>query len=505
VQDTIDFAPALGGTISLSSALPDLSANIILDGPGASDLSVARSGNPGTPAFRIFTVAAGGDVEISGLTITGGRGDIVQFGVPKVILGGGIANAGTLTVTDCTIRGNSAANFGGGINNLGTLTVVNSTISGNSSSVGGGIENGGTLTVTNSTISGNSADIMGGGIDHGVITSYTLSSTVFRLDVTNCTISDNLASSGGGISSISNALGTVTNSLISGNSNGSLTGAPGFSLSHNLIIDAPDPLLGPLADNGGPTLTMALLPGSPAIDAGVPVAGVTTDQRGVPRPQGTAPDIGAFESRGFAIAIVSGDNQSAPTRSAFPDLLTVRVTSHFGEPVAGGRVIFAAPATGASSVLSTSPAIIDAIGQAVVTATANGIGGAYTITTRATGAMDVSFSLTNTGPPGVTGVVSVTHSMRGIDQIILGFSEDLIPGSAKNRRFFSIASGVQKQHKINFSKFVKIGGVSYDGTKHQVTIKLAKPVKSPVQVTVYSGIKATDGLSSRGKFTAVVN
>ena len=98
-----------------------------------------------------------------------------------------------------------------------------------------------------------------------------------------------------------------------------------------------DPLLGPLADNGGPTFTQALLPGSPAIDAGVAVAGVTTDQRGVPRPQGTAPDIGAFESRGFTLAVVSGDDQSAPAGSAFPAPLVVRVASPFGEPVAGGR------------------------------------------------------------------------------------------------------------------------------------------------------------------------
>ena len=82
-------------------------------------------------------------------------------------------------------------------------------------------------------------------------------------------------------------------------------GAVFVSLGHNLFSDTPaaplnptdlvntDPLLGPLADNGGPTLTQALLPGSPAIEAGVNVPGVTTDQRGVSR--GSAPAIGAFE------------------------------------------------------------------------------------------------------------------------------------------------------------------------------------------------------------------
>jgi hypothetical protein len=207
---------------------------------------------------------------------------------------------------------------------------------------------------------------------------------------------------------------TATASLFANGAGGNLSVDPGEFVSggHNLFSDTPgvaldptdlvntDPLLGPLADNGGPTMTMALLPGSPAIDAGVPVPGVTTDQRGVPRPQGQAPDIGAFESRGFTLAIVSGDNQLAQAGSTFPEFLSVRVASPFGEPVAGGRVTFAAPTTGASAVLSTDPAIIDANGQATVTATANGIGGAYAVTARTAGAVDVAFTLTNFGSSG---------------------------------------------------------------------------------------------------------
>jgi hypothetical protein len=504
-QDTIDFAPSVTGTISLSSALPDLSTNVILDGPGATVLTVARSSNAGSTAFSIFTVPDGVEATISGLTITGGKGNAVQFNTLTRVEGGGIDNTGTLTVTNCMITGNSASDFGGGISNLGTLTVTNSTITGNMASAGGGIDNGGTLTVTNSTITGNAGDF-GGAIENGIITSWTPAKAIYRLYVTNCTISDNSAGMVGGITSISNYLGTVTNSLISGNLGGSYSGPPTIALSHNLITDAPDPFLGPLADNGGPTDTMALLPGSPAIDAGVPVAGVTTDQRGVARPQGTAPDIGAFESRGFTIAIVSGDDQSATCGSTFPEPLTVRVTSPFGEPVAGGRVTFAAPATGASAGLSTDPAIIDANGQAVVTVTANGIGGAYAVTARTAGAMDVAFALTNSGPPAVTGVVAVTHSTRGITRIMLGFSEDMIPRSATNRRFFSIAAGVQEKRRgLVFSKRVKISGLSYDGAAHQVTIRMAKPVTGIVQVTVQGGIRATNGLSSHGRFTAVVN
>ena len=116
-----------------------------------------------------------------------------------------------------------------------------------------------------------------------------------------------------------------------------------------------DPLLGPLADNGGPTQTMALLPGSPAINAGVAVPGVTTDQRGVTRPQGNATDIGAFESRGFILAVVSGDDQSTETGTAFPAPLVVSVVSPFGEPVAGGLVTFTAPVTGAAAEIVGTP------------------------------------------------------------------------------------------------------------------------------------------------------
>ncbi len=258
-QDTIDFAPSVTGTISLLSALPDLSASMTINGPGASTLSIARSGQAGIAAFRIFTLPNGVDAAISGLTISGGLGDTLAVSQGKTLnVGGGIENAGTLTLTGCTISGNSSTDFGGGINNLGTLTVVNSTLSGNSSSTGGGIENGGTLTLTNCTISGNSGNF-GGAIENGVITSFTSATAVYELSVTNCTISDNSAGTVGGISGIVNYFGTIKNSLISGNTGGSYGGLTSVTLSHDLITDAPDPFLAPLAANGGPTLTMAPL------------------------------------------------------------------------------------------------------------------------------------------------------------------------------------------------------------------------------------------------------
>ena len=201
---------------------------------------------------------------------------------------------------------------------------------------------------------------------------------------------------------------TVTMSIFANTVGGNLTGLL-VSLGHNLFSDTPgvpldptdlvntNPLLAALGNYGGPTETMALLPGSPAIDAGVSVPGVTTDQRGVPRPQGSAPDIGAFESRGFTLAVVGGSGQSAHGGSPFAAPLVVSVSSRFGEPVAGGLVTFSAPAKGASATLSGNPATIGANGQASVTAVANAAAGAYTITAGAAGAGNVGFQLTNAG------------------------------------------------------------------------------------------------------------
>src|SRR5262249_28583471 len=126
-----------------------------------------------------------------------------------------------------------------------------------------------------------------------------------------------------------------------------------------------NPLLSPLGNYGGPTQTMALLPGSPAIDAGnnalIP-AGVTTDQRGFNRIVNATVDIGAFEARGFPLAPTWG---SAKTVGVSPAPLVVTVTANDSiEPVAGGLVTFTPPASGASAELTGNPATISASGTA---------------------------------------------------------------------------------------------------------------------------------------------
>jgi predicted outer membrane repeat protein len=218
---------------------------------------------------------------------------------------GGIRGGSVVTVTNSTITGNSAADTGGGIYGAG-VSLVNSTISGNSAGTsGGGIYGHLGVSVVNSTISGNSAGTSGGAI-------YNV---VSFLDVANSTITGNSAPSGGGIYNDGDDLVEISNTILNAGASGENifnSGGTITSLGYNLSSDDgggyltgpgdqinTDPLLGPLQDNGGPTFTHALLPGSPAIDAGDPSFSPppVNDQRGCPfdRVFNGRIDIGSLE------------------------------------------------------------------------------------------------------------------------------------------------------------------------------------------------------------------
>jgi hypothetical protein len=226
--DTIEFQVGLTGTITLMSALPQVTQDLTINGPGAAVLIVS-----GNHLYQVFNIASGVTVSISGLTISngndpGGGGGISNAGLLSITnstfsgnsasSGGGIFNNGVgalVSVTNSSFSGNSASTGGGIFNNVGTTLTVNSTFFGNSASSGlgggGGIFNneGGNLTVTDSTFSGNSASLIGGG---GILNS------VGTLTVNNSTFSGNSASSGSGI--LNNGVGalvTVTNTTFSGN------------------------------------------------------------------------------------------------------------------------------------------------------------------------------------------------------------------------------------------------------------------------------------------------
>jgi predicted outer membrane repeat protein len=151
--DTIHFAGKLTGqTITLTSGLLEINKNLTIQGLGAGGLAISGNG-----ASSIFVVDPSGNVNLSGLTLEDGHSGGAA---------GAIANeiGGTMTISGCTITGNTAYGNGGGIWNGGTMTVSGSTITGNTSrALGGGISNIGTLTVSDCTITGNSA-VQGGGI-----------------------------------------------------------------------------------------------------------------------------------------------------------------------------------------------------------------------------------------------------------------------------------------------------------------------------------------------------
>lgn len=233
--------------------------------------------------------------------------------------GGGIRMDGQIVLTDSTVSNNTARFTGGGVLLRGRADVARSTISGNTG--GGGIvldSFGGLLNLTNSTVSGNVTTGNGGGI------AIALPDQPNTVNLNNVTITNNTAGgAGGGVSSLffhgpgsPPGLGVfnVRNTIIAGNTDQSAIGpdcsGPLMSFGHNLLqnptgctllgditgtVFGLDPRLGPLADNGGPTLTHGLLAGSPAIDAGDNATCEATDQRGVARPVGVTCDIGAFE------------------------------------------------------------------------------------------------------------------------------------------------------------------------------------------------------------------
>jgi len=285
--DTINFDPALKGQIiTLTTAELAISKNVTISGPGANLLTVARA--QGVSNFRILHITSSHTVTVQGLTITNGS--------PGSGFGGGILNdGGTLSVINCTLSGNHSPLSGGAIDNFAgessaTLTVENSTLTGNlADDYGGGIANlvsgpnNATLTINNSTLSADTG-LAGGGI---VNLSGGGSALV---TVSNTTFSGNVAEFGGGIGNARTSFGaaivdlgnTIFKSGASGenilNNSGSVI-SHGYNLSDDDaggFLTGPgdqintDPLLGPLQDNGGPTFTHALLPGSPAIDTGDP-------------------------------------------------------------------------------------------------------------------------------------------------------------------------------------------------------------------------------------------
>ncbi len=327
--------------------------------------------------------------------------------------GGMFNNSSSPSLTDVTFFSNRATTqYGGGMHNeansrpiLNQVTFKNNTASNH----GGGMFNtGSTPTLTNVTFYGNSTrdpNSWGGGMSNWGCSPI----------LTNVTFSGNstywASGGGGGMANFTNSKPQIQNSIFWGNAglngpqifNGGDTeasiikdsvipGCPTHSVCTDIITT--DPLIGSLGSYGGLTETFPLLPGSSAIKASNNNC-PTIDQRGIVRSMPFC-DIGAFESRGFTMAISGGSPQSAGINTVFASPLSILVSSEHNEPVTGGRVSFTTPLSGGSATLSVNPAVIDASGFASATATANGtVSALYNINASAKGANSISFALTN--------------------------------------------------------------------------------------------------------------
>ncbi|MEM9478473.1 MAG: right-handed parallel beta-helix repeat-containing protein, partial [Verrucomicrobiota bacterium] len=401
--------------------------SLTLQGDGS--ISTTLDGNN---AYRVIDLPNSPiDVILDGLTVT--------HGDPGNAPGGGIRNQGaTLTISNSTISGNSAT-AGGGIRNQGILTISNSTISENLGfSGGGGVNNSGTLTATQCTFSGNNGGApvgAGGGI---------LSNGTFFLS--QCTVMGNFAAAGGGINR-SGGSATIYNSIIAGNtaassgpdvigtftSNGKnfigdKSDSTGFAadLTFSTGQTIADLLDVNLADNGGPTLTHALLPGSPAIDAGnnadIPADALdldgdfdTTeaapfDQRGGGFPRlldgdsngSSLVDIGAIEFLCDTYVDQAGDytitNDVAPAGISSGDTVTWNGTS--GGPVP--NLIFG------TSAFDSVQAAVDAAGDGCTVHIADG-------TYQEGAQIDVAKSLTLQGDGDISTTLDGNNAYRVID------------------------------------------------------------------------------------------
>jgi CSLREA domain-containing protein len=330
------LAGSAQGVDSLTGDLV-ISNEMTIKGAGAGKTVIDAGG-----LDRVFAINQGGIAHLSEMTITGAdasRGATSQ----GIALGGAILNNNEATLDRMELVGNLADGGGGMFSIPGTHPIVrDSLIADNRSYSGGGLRLDSGATITNTTITGNQlmpvpdpktavtqrpfpvlfalavdeGSGWGGGIDNRGGGDVV---------IVNSTITDNHGIKGGGgvtagqgYAPVSPAVAlgkmTLQNTIVAGNTSEAGEGNCHVkdqiieSLGHNIDTDgtcfltAPgdlpktDPKLGPLADNGGPTRTQALLPGSPGIDGGGAEGCPKTDQRGTARPQGAACDIGAFEA-----------------------------------------------------------------------------------------------------------------------------------------------------------------------------------------------------------------
>ncbi|NTU84414.1 MAG: hypothetical protein HGA45_34465 [Chloroflexales bacterium] len=342
-----------------------LTRNVTIVGAGA-DATVIDGGQRGTVATVLSAqvTAALQDLAIVRGQASGG--------------GGGIANYGTMTLSGVLVAHNAVTagegfqGLGGGILNFGTLTISSSAVVENQGVTGAGIYSRGTFSASNLTVASNSAQANGGGLAFGQGSASVRFSTI----ATNSADGD-----AGGLFAEVGAAPALADSILAANSDGGddapqcrgTVNSSGFNILGRLdgcsfnafggdSFDA-DPQLGPLADNGGPTPTLALLEGSPAIDAAFAGRCPATDQRGVARPQGDGCDSGAFERDTVVAPPPSRTLYVAPDGDDAADCVSSATPCHtigaaVGKAVSGDTVLLAAGTYSETVSLSKSLTIV---------------------------------------------------------------------------------------------------------------------------------------------------
>jgi CSLREA domain-containing protein len=342
---------ALAYLVSDNAAGHDLTIN----GNGA---TIARSSAGGTQSLRFFVVNGGADISINNVTFSNGKN---PYG--GAIVNGNGPNA-KLTLTGCTFSGNSTSTLGGAIfNQDSTLTITNCTFSGNSASgngEGGALYNygSGTVTINNSTLAFNSATNSGGAIYN--VNTLTLNSSIVAQN--SAPNSPDIYKAGGSVSGDYNLIES----------------SDGWSFNtggtHNIVGRNPRFADEGLADNGGPTKTIALKSNSPALDKGKDFSSTGKDQRGQTRPKeqanrtnasgGDGSDIGAYEEQSDLPVLINtapeADDQNV---SVFEDdSVTITLGATDGEDDALTFTITQAPANGTllnadnSAIVGNQPA-----------------------------------------------------------------------------------------------------------------------------------------------------
>lgn len=325
---TIVFDPSIDGqTITLTSGELMIANPLTIEGSATKGMTISGGNNS---RVLNFNGPSAGVVRMSNLTITGGTTSAE---------GGGIFNAMSLVLDHVMIAGNSAAFDGGGVYGFshGSLTIANSTITANTAGSGGGLASFGNLLLNNVTIVANTASTVVGGF---LADDDTPTDTH---EVRNSIIAGNN-------SPTDLNCGYETQVTFTGvNISDDLSCGPAGP--HMIVAD---PVLGALADNGGPTKTMAVLRGSPAIDAATDCT-VNDDQRHVSRPLGAACDIGAYEFDNYVKTPLAVDG-------------SVVVNSTTGVAVVTGNFGCSEPASVLLHVTLSEPQKVGKV-PAVVTAT----------------------------------------------------------------------------------------------------------------------------------------